>query len=110
MLSSQRPINFTRCFIKHEGKYHFAMFEEGIDCFRLNDKTTINYNRVEMWLNEKVSDVEMYHELVESIEKLCNIPPVIKSVCDHPQFDILGCPFDNQECEKCQYFPSQTVL
>lgn len=26
--------------------------------------------------NEKVSDVEMYHELVESIEKLCNISHV----------------------------------
>ena len=42
--------------------------------------------------------------------KLFAIPDVIKSVCDHPQYDILGCPFDNQECEKCQYFPSQTVL
>jgi hypothetical protein len=42
--------------------------------------------------------------------KILPIPAVIKSVCDHPQFDILGCPFDNQECEKCQYFPSQTVL
>lgn len=28
------------------------MFEEGIDCFRLSDKTTINYNHVEMWLSE----------------------------------------------------------
>lgn len=52
MLSSQRPINFTRCFIKHHGKYHFAMFEEGIDCFRLSDKNTINYNHVEIWLSE----------------------------------------------------------
>jgi hypothetical protein len=31
--------------------------------------------------NKKVSDVEMYHELVESIEKLSNIPPVSGSVC-----------------------------
>lgn len=23
--------------------------------------------------------------------------------CSHPQFDILGCPYDNQECQKCQY-------
>jgi len=48
--------------------------------------------------------------MAEYAAKNCVIPAVIKSVCDHPQFDILGCPFDNQECEKCQYFPSQTVL
>lgn len=34
-------------------------------------------NRYPKSENEKVSDVEMYHELVESIKKLCNIPPVI---------------------------------
>lgn len=39
-------------------------------------------NRYPKSENEKVSDVEMYHELVESIEKLCNIPHVVKSVCD----------------------------
>ena len=33
-------------------------------------------NRYPKSENEKVSDMEMYHELVESIEKLCNIPPV----------------------------------
>ena len=37
-------------------------------------------NRYPKSENEKVSDMEMYHELVESIEKLCNIPPVSKSV------------------------------
>jgi len=31
-------------------------------------------NRYPKSENEKVSDVEMYNELVESIEKLCNIP------------------------------------
>ena len=42
-------------------------------------------NRYPKSENEKVSDMEMYHELVESIEKLCNIPPVSKSVtCHHP--------------------------
>jgi hypothetical protein len=36
--------------------------------------------------NEKVSDVEMYHELVESIEKLCKIPPVINcATCKHQE-------------------------
>ena len=36
-------------------------------------------NRYPKSENEKVSDAEMYHELVESIEKLCNIPPVIRN-------------------------------
>ncbi|MFA7708151.1 MAG: hypothetical protein WCX73_04325 [Candidatus Pacearchaeota archaeon] len=41
-------------------------------------------NRYAKSENEKVSDVEMYHELVESIEKLCNIHDVSKSCpcCD----------------------------
>jgi hypothetical protein len=34
-------------------------------------------NRYPKSENEKVSDAEMYHELVEGIEKLCNIPAVI---------------------------------
>jgi hypothetical protein len=38
-------------------------------------------NRYPKSENEKVSDVEMYHELVESIEKLCNIPLVINQAC-----------------------------
>lgn len=33
-------------------------------------------NRYPKSENEKVSDVEMYHELVESIAKLCTIPRV----------------------------------
>ena len=41
-------------------------------------------NRYPKSENEKVSDVEMYHELVESIEKLCNIPLVMDcSTCKH---------------------------
>jgi hypothetical protein len=28
---------------------------------------------------------------------------VSNSVCSHPQYDILGCPYGNQECEKCNY-------
>jgi hypothetical protein len=37
-------------------------------------------NRYPKSENEKVSDAEMYHELVESIEKLCNIPPVMPTL------------------------------
>lgn len=41
-------------------------------------------NRYPKSENEKVSDVEMYHELVESIEKLCNIPLVMDcSTCKY---------------------------
>ena len=43
-------------------------------------------NRYPKSENEKVSDVEMYHDLVESIEKLCNIPPVINcATCKHQE-------------------------
>jgi hypothetical protein len=43
-------------------------------------------NRYSKSENEKISDVEMYHELVESIEKLCNISPVINCItCKHQE-------------------------
>jgi len=41
-------------------------------------------NRYPKSENEKVSDVEMYHELVESIEKLCTQTHTIDcSTCKH---------------------------
>jgi hypothetical protein len=43
-------------------------------------------NRYQKSENDKVSDVEMYLELVESIEKLCNKPPVIDCTnCKHQE-------------------------
>lgn len=67
-----------------------------------------------LYYKEAALELELTDDYINWLErnvvKLFAIPDVIKSVCDHPQFDILGCPFDNQECEKCQYFPSQTVL
>ena len=41
-------------------------------------------NRFPKSENEKVTDVEMYHELVVRIEKLCNKKPEINcSTCKH---------------------------
>ena len=54
--------------------------------------------------------VDMAERYLEAQNQALALAHVIKSVCYHPQFDILGCPFDNQKCENCQYFPSQTVL
>ena len=69
-------------------------------------------NRYPKSENEKVSDIEMYHELVDSIEKLCNIPPVIKSVCENcsnTDFnETMGCK-NYLQGFKCENF-KQTVL
>ena len=67
-------------------------------------------NRYPKSENNKVSDSEMYHELVESIAKLCTISGVIKSVCD----DCTAYPFDKRGktpiCKTCKDNPSKTVL
>jgi hypothetical protein len=41
-------------------------------------------NRYPKSENDKISDVEMYYELVKNIENLCNTPPVINcETCKH---------------------------
>jgi hypothetical protein len=42
-------------------------------------------NRYTKGENDKVSDAEMYHELVESIDKLCNIKSVFV-VCENDEY------------------------
>lgn len=67
-------------------------------------------NRYPKSENNKVSDSEMYHKLVESIAKLCTIPRVIKSVCIAPKDECDRKPEDVcKECEGCKYL-EQTVL
>jgi len=67
-------------------------------------------NRYPKSENNKVSDSEMYYTLVESIEKLCTIPRVIKSVCIAPKGECDRKPEDVcKECEGCKYL-EQTVL
>ena len=52
--------------------------------------------------------LKRFERLSNPINNDLHIPDVMPSVCDHPQFDILGCPYDNQECVTCQYFPKHT--
>ena len=45
--------------------------------------------------------------IIELMEAYTNQQKVVsdeKKVCTHLKFEILGCPYDNQECEKCDYF------
>ena len=59
-------------------------------------------NRYPKSENNKVSDSEMYHELVESIVKLCTIPRVSNSVCLHePQYQNYNRDNGLQICDKC---------
>ena len=32
-----------------------------------------------------------------------------ENICDHPLYQILGCPFNNRECLDCEYFPKANV-
>jgi len=41
-------------------------------------------NRYPKSENEKVSDIEMYHEIIISIEKIINTPPIVNcKTCKH---------------------------
>ena len=57
--------------------------------------------------NNKIEEVpENYLSASELLAK-ANQQKVVsdeKKVCTHLKFEILGCPYDNQECEKCDYF------
>jgi len=58
------------------------------------------------FINENDDEYKSLVRLLNKAQKQvknCSIPAVIKSVCLHPMYDILGCPFNNQECEKCQH-------
>ena len=65
--------------------YKFNSDNEYQSYKKLNNKSMKTAKEIAQWVidnrypkseNEKVSDVEMYYELVESIEKLCNIPKI----------------------------------
>jgi hypothetical protein len=56
-------------------------------------------NRYPKSENNKVSDREMYHELVESIAKLCAIPRVSNSVFDCP---VCGSEWDTDKHNSCK--------
>lgn len=58
-------------------------------------------NRYPKSENEKISDVEMYHELVDSIEKLCNTPIVVDcSTCKHQK--IIDKSLRKTPCYRCR--------
>lgn len=49
----------------------------------------------------------MRHDLdlvIKYAHKKTNFPPAKSIVCSHPQFVILGCPFDDRDCEECRYY------
>ena len=57
-------------------------------------------NRYPKSENNKVSDSEMYHELVESIAKLCTIPRVSNSYSDEPDW-VKDCGCGQMHCVIC---------
>ncbi len=58
-------------------------------------------------LTKEIKELKRQIEALKQVNEFA-IPAVMPSVCEHPQFDILGCPYDNQECVTCQYFPKHT--
>lgn len=70
-------------------------------------------NRYPKSEKEKVSDAEMYHSLVESIVKLCNLHSVSMpngTGCEHPVKFVVWCEDDGMYwCNKCEQYVMQTA-
>ncbi len=74
------------------------------DCIEIQNGATESQLKT-IW-NDLSNAITEMEESRTSVKNELGVGDVMPSVCNHPTFDIIGCPYENQECVTCKYFPA----